>query len=166
MGIADSPFESLIGVVRYLVSWGEAESGVSREFWMPDSSCGMCYECDLRFTVINRRHHCRSCGRLFCLRCMQDTAEGETKFCKFCFQAIGVAAEMKPNEFDKKSEPPVISPEQSVDGRKPFQNGGLEKFLRLHEESSSSPHAGHSSCATSSVDPFSPYSFQCSGSRY
>lgn len=97
---------------------------------------------------------------------MQDTAEGETKFCKFCFKAIGVSAEMKSSEFDKKSEPPVISSDQGVDGRKPFQNGGLERFLRLQEVSSSSPHAGHSSCAASSVDPFSPCSFQRSGSRY
>ncbi|XP_051114161.1 1-phosphatidylinositol-3-phosphate 5-kinase FAB1B-like isoform X2 [Andrographis paniculata] len=42
---------------------------VSRDYWMPDYSCRVCYECDARFTVINRRHHCRLCGRIFCAKC-------------------------------------------------------------------------------------------------
>ncbi|KAL4333191.1 hypothetical protein GQ457_07G045520 [Hibiscus cannabinus] len=42
---------------------------VSRDFWMPDQCCRVCYECDSQFTVFNRRHHCRLCGRVFCANC-------------------------------------------------------------------------------------------------
>ncbi|WP_458439374.1 FYVE zinc finger domain-containing protein, partial [Klebsiella pneumoniae] len=33
---------------------------------MPDQSCRVCYECDSQFTLFNRKHHCRLCGRIFC----------------------------------------------------------------------------------------------------
>ncbi|KAH9314030.1 hypothetical protein KI387_022657, partial [Taxus chinensis] len=72
---------------------------ISRDFWMPDQSCRVCYECDSQFTVFHRRHHCRICGRVFCSKCTQNTIpvsldgrgsggkEGERiKVCNFCFK--------------------------------------------------------------------------------
>ncbi|CAM6066031.1 unnamed protein product [Sphagnum tenellum] len=46
---------------------------MSRDFWMPDRSCRMCYDCDSQFTIFNRRHHCRMCGRVFCGKCTLNT---------------------------------------------------------------------------------------------
>lgn len=40
---------------------------------MPDQSCRVCYECDSQFTVLNRRHHCRFCGRVFCGKCTANS---------------------------------------------------------------------------------------------
>jgi hypothetical protein len=37
--------------------------------WEPDESRSTCSLCELPFTLINRRRHCRSCGRLACGRC-------------------------------------------------------------------------------------------------
>lgn len=45
---------------------------------MPDQSCRVCYECDSQFTVINRRHHCRVCGRVFCGKCTENTVPAPT----------------------------------------------------------------------------------------
>ncbi|KAF3973833.1 hypothetical protein CMV_002766 [Castanea mollissima] len=45
----------------------------SRDFWMPDHSCRVCYECDSQFTIFNRRHHCRLCGRVFCAKCTTNS---------------------------------------------------------------------------------------------
>ncbi|KAG0587219.1 hypothetical protein KC19_2G149200 [Ceratodon purpureus] len=74
---------------------------MSRDFWMPDRSCRMCYECDSQFTIFNRRHHCRICGRVFCGRCTLNTIpaslshgsprsghdENErVRVCNFCFK--------------------------------------------------------------------------------
>ncbi|KAH9843911.1 FYVE-domain-containing protein [Rhodofomes roseus] len=37
--------------------------------WERDDAVGECRECRRRFTFLNRRHHCRRCGRIFCDRC-------------------------------------------------------------------------------------------------
>ncbi|MBN3273515.1 LST2 protein, partial [Polyodon spathula] len=37
--------------------------------WVPDSSCNRCSACETLFTFLRRRHHCRSCGQIFCARC-------------------------------------------------------------------------------------------------
>ncbi|KAI3891838.1 hypothetical protein MKW92_018233 [Papaver armeniacum] len=44
-------------------------ANISRDFWMPDHSCRVCYECDAQFSTFNRRHHCRLCGKVFCAKC-------------------------------------------------------------------------------------------------
>lgn len=40
---------------------------------MPDKSCMVCYECDSQFTLFNRRHHCRHCGKVFCAKCTENS---------------------------------------------------------------------------------------------
>uniref|UniRef100_A0A8B9S9J4 FYVE-type domain-containing protein n=1 Tax=Apteryx owenii TaxID=8824 RepID=A0A8B9S9J4_APTOW len=32
--------------------------------WVPDSSCSQCSACHVPFTLLRRRHHCRSCGKV------------------------------------------------------------------------------------------------------
>lgn len=32
--------------------------------WVPDEACGVCTSCKAPFTVIRRKHHCRSCGKV------------------------------------------------------------------------------------------------------
>lgn len=39
---------------------------------MPDESCRVCYDCDSHFSLFNRRHHCRVCGRIFCAKCTSN----------------------------------------------------------------------------------------------
>lgn len=36
-----------------------------------DSTVTHCYNCGGAFTLFNRRHHCRACGRIFCYNCSQ-----------------------------------------------------------------------------------------------
>lgn len=38
--------------------------GKQPPFWVPDSEAPNCMMCDMRFTVIKRRHHCRACGKV------------------------------------------------------------------------------------------------------
>lgn len=40
--------------------------------WVPDNEYGHCMQCQGRFALMNRRHHCRRCGRLFCSRCCEN----------------------------------------------------------------------------------------------
>uniref|UniRef100_A0A5S6QPQ8 FYVE-type domain-containing protein n=1 Tax=Trichuris muris TaxID=70415 RepID=A0A5S6QPQ8_TRIMR len=37
--------------------------------WVPDEECDCCSFCQVRFSFVRRRHHCRCCGNIFCGRC-------------------------------------------------------------------------------------------------
>ena len=37
--------------------------------WVPDSAVDACADCQKKFDFINRRHHCRYCGKVFCHAC-------------------------------------------------------------------------------------------------
>lgn len=37
--------------------------------WVPDSMAPLCMGCGVAFSLVKRRHHCRSCGRVFCAKC-------------------------------------------------------------------------------------------------
>ncbi|CAN0913380.1 1-phosphatidylinositol-3-phosphate 5-kinase FAB1B [Linum grandiflorum] len=98
----DSPQDRLpdfVRKVRSLISGRSDPTDLSRDFWMPDQSCRVCYECDSQFTVFNRRHHCRVCGRIFCAKCTSNavlhpsdnpTTSSEDKervrVCNYCFK--------------------------------------------------------------------------------
>ncbi|ORX76689.1 FYVE-domain-containing protein [Anaeromyces robustus] len=45
----------------------------SRSHWKPDSEVKACAACHRPFTFINRRHHCRRCGDIFCNQCASYT---------------------------------------------------------------------------------------------
>lgn len=47
----------------------ERSSHSLKHFWMSDRSSKACYECEIMFTFVRRRHHCRSCGQIFCAQC-------------------------------------------------------------------------------------------------
>ncbi|KAL2534428.1 1-phosphatidylinositol-3-phosphate 5-kinase FAB1B [Abeliophyllum distichum] len=72
---------------------------VPRYFWMTDQSCRVCYDCDSKFTIFNRRHHCRLCGRVFCAKCTEHSVPapsddpnsgwedwGWIRVCNYCFK--------------------------------------------------------------------------------
>ncbi|CCE63212.1 hypothetical protein TPHA_0E01180 [Tetrapisispora phaffii CBS 4417] len=37
--------------------------------WQPDADIQNCLNCNSRFTFVNRKHHCRCCGCIFCADC-------------------------------------------------------------------------------------------------
>ncbi|KAI0028084.1 FYVE zinc finger-domain-containing protein, partial [Vararia minispora EC-137] len=46
-----------------------------RNLWKPDSHATRCdaFACRLRFSLLERRHHCRKCGGVFCHQCSART---------------------------------------------------------------------------------------------
>jgi len=59
--------------------------------WMLDDAAPQCMRCKNPFTVISRRHHCRSCGDVVCGDCSQYKAivpgvnrEREVRVCNSC----------------------------------------------------------------------------------
>lgn len=99
MDASDKCFCDILGLCKSWITWGSEPTNVSRDFWMPDHICRVCYDCDNQFTLFNRRHHCRLCGRVFCGGCTQNwvpSLSSETKtsteewdkirVCNYCFK--------------------------------------------------------------------------------
>ncbi|XAR51301.1 1-phosphatidylinositol-3-phosphate 5-kinase [Bertholletia excelsa] len=101
MATENNPFSDIVRLLKSWIPWRSEPTNVSRDFWMPDESCRVCYDCDSQFTLVNRRHHCRHCGRIFCGKCtanwvptpsseMKTTWEEweKVRVCNFCFKQL------------------------------------------------------------------------------
>uniref|UniRef100_A0A2C9JKS4 FYVE-type domain-containing protein n=1 Tax=Biomphalaria glabrata TaxID=6526 RepID=A0A2C9JKS4_BIOGL len=60
--------------------------------WIPDEQCNECMSCQVPFTFVRRRHHCRNCGKIFCNRCSSNFVplphigqEQAVRVCNRCF---------------------------------------------------------------------------------
>ena len=40
--------------------------------WVKDENVYNCYKCNSKFNLINRKHHCRNCGKIFCFECINN----------------------------------------------------------------------------------------------
>lgn len=48
----------------------------AKEDWVKDENVNECMVCETkRFSLINRRHHCRRCGRVVCSNCSQKVID-------------------------------------------------------------------------------------------
>ncbi|KAM1090550.1 hypothetical protein FF1_018174 [Malus domestica] len=126
MGTPDNKLSELVDVFKSWIPRRSEPPNVSRDFWMPDQSCRVCYDCDSQFTIFNRRHHCRLCGRVFCAKCTANSIPAVSdeprvgredweriRVCNYCFEQWeqGVAA---PNNAATPAASPGLSPSQSV----------------------------------------------------
>ncbi|GAB1601368.1 finger FYVE domain-containing 26-like [Argonauta hians] len=63
-----------------------------KDQWVPDTATGVCMVCRVeRFSMFNRRHHCRRCGRLVCRGCSCRTTMifGKVaRTCDDCFEQM------------------------------------------------------------------------------
>ncbi|XP_054274611.1 zinc finger FYVE domain-containing protein 9-like [Macrosteles quadrilineatus] len=63
-------------------------------FWVPDTDALSCMQCQQKFTVIKRRHHCRACGQVLCYKCCCNKARleymnfTEARVCHPCFTIL------------------------------------------------------------------------------
>ncbi|KAG7811891.1 hypothetical protein KL921_002157 [Ogataea angusta] len=46
----------------------------SHSHWKPNHSTNRCTGCNMYFSLVRRKHHCRHCGEIFCYRCVQNSA--------------------------------------------------------------------------------------------
>jgi 1-phosphatidylinositol-3-phosphate 5-kinase len=67
---------------------------LSKEFWMADETCKECFLCGNVFTMVRRKHHCRTCGCIFDSKCTSIIAgsrfgvSGNIRVCKGCLAVI------------------------------------------------------------------------------
>ncbi|XP_029982632.1 zinc finger FYVE domain-containing protein 26 isoform X2 [Sphaeramia orbicularis] len=106
---------------RSSVKFQPPDQPPARKDWVPDTQQHVCMVCQReRFTMFNRRHHCRRCGRLVCQACSERKmlVEGclgeEVRVCDQCY------AYFHPDS-DDEQEPaevagsPVVT-EEALDG--------------------------------------------------
>ncbi|KAF7283627.1 smad anchor for receptor activation isoform X2 [Rhynchophorus ferrugineus] len=67
--------------------------GKQAPLWIPDSDAVACLHCDMKFTVLKRRHHCRACGLVLCSKCCNlkfklDYMNADARVCNKCFEIL------------------------------------------------------------------------------
>lgn len=68
-----------------IATFDKAKVGLATEVvWQPDSSVSKCPICNKSFGVINRKHHCRTCGRVVCSSCAPEKRLRGDRICKDC----------------------------------------------------------------------------------
>ncbi|ETM36927.1 hypothetical protein L914_16473 [Phytophthora nicotianae] len=105
---------------------GRQRSRSFKHFWMSDRSSKACYECEQLFTFFRRRHHCRSCGQIFCANCcarlpqsfggnkVDESIERLRKqlVCHTCHRQLreGLQMELTGANFEEDPQKPASSP--------------------------------------------------------
>ncbi|XP_074041689.1 zinc finger FYVE domain-containing protein 9-like [Leptinotarsa decemlineata] len=67
--------------------------GKEAPLWIPDSDTTSCLHCDMKFTVLKRRHHCRACGLVLCSKCCYlrfklEYLDAEARVCNKCHNIL------------------------------------------------------------------------------
>ncbi|KAL3982042.1 Beige/BEACH domain family protein [Acanthocheilonema viteae] len=68
------------------------EVGARADHWIQDPSRSSCTQCMQKFSLAERRHHCRNCGHIFCNRCSRFETDIKhmkiskpVRVCQSCF---------------------------------------------------------------------------------
>lgn len=108
--------------------------------WEEDDRVKACFQCSEVFGALNRKHHCRLCGRIICgeSRCSRFvpiTDVAEIRICAHCANLLELghrrAAFRKPPEFNVELEAHYSETEQikeQIDGIVPRFNDQLHRF--------------------------------------
>ena len=77
-----------------IVVMKDGDLGKKAPAWVRDEAVSMCMLCDVLFTKLRRRHHCRACGRVVCGNCSSLKAALEykngklEKVCEACYRIL------------------------------------------------------------------------------
>lgn len=106
---------------RSSVKFQPPEQPPARKDWVPDTQQSVCMVCQReRFTMFNRRHHCRRCGRLVCQACSERKmpVEGcpgeEVRVCNQCYAFFHPDSDDE-QEPDEEPGSPIVT-EDALDG--------------------------------------------------
>lgn len=71
----------------------------------------MCHRCRVPFTLVQRKHHCRACGQVFCQQCSSKNStlpkfgfEKEVRVCESCYEQFHKPAALSTKEAELPAE--------------------------------------------------------------
>lgn len=77
-------------------SWSVCDvPGRAADHWLKDEGADFCAGCSIRFTLYERKHHCRNCGQVFCSKCSRFESEisrlrirKPVRVCQSCYMSL------------------------------------------------------------------------------
>ncbi|XP_077260053.1 hepatocyte growth factor regulated tyrosine kinase substrate [Temnothorax americanus] len=97
----------------------------------------VCHRCRVTFGMVQRKHHCRACGQVFCGQCSNKVStlpkfgiEKEVRVCEACYEQVNKPSTTQPKDTDLPVEylKSTLAQQQQVPARK------TEEELREEEE--------------------------------
>ncbi|XP_055857671.1 zinc finger FYVE domain-containing protein 9 isoform X2 [Episyrphus balteatus] len=74
--------------------------------WVPDQEANACMQCQHKFTLLKRRHHCRACGQVLCSVCcsqkfkLEFLSNLESRVCVQCFLILTKLTQQQKQQID------------------------------------------------------------------
>ncbi|KAH6942143.1 hypothetical protein HPB50_001439 [Hyalomma asiaticum] len=100
-----------------------------------DGDC--CHRCRVQFSLVQRKHHCRNCGQIFCQKCSSQNApiprfgiEKEVRVCEACFEKLSAASKAQAAKVPQKG----AGSEQSSPSQTSSAPAGGKSEQELQEE--------------------------------
>eukprot|EP00736_Rhodelphis_marinus_P009019 Rmarinus@m.17019 len=89
-----------------------------RAVWVPDQVAAVCSTCSKPFSTLRRRHHCRSCGKVFCNNCSaykavlpQVNDSRPHRVCVSCFERLRFERDVKAGDIQESRKRTVATPD-------------------------------------------------------
>ncbi|XP_015596295.1 hepatocyte growth factor-regulated tyrosine kinase substrate isoform X2 [Cephus cinctus] len=100
----------------------------------------VCHRCRVAFSMVQRKHHCRACGQVFCGQCSSKMStlpkfgiEKEVRVCEACYDQVNKPTTTAPKETDLPAEylNSSLAQQQQVPPRKTAEELQEEEELQL-----------------------------------
>ena len=77
-----------ISSTNYSTNSSKDEYPIKNMKWESDEDVSNCRNCNDEFDLLNRRHHCRCCGKIFCNKCSNNKIQLPSEFNKINPQRV------------------------------------------------------------------------------
>ncbi|OQR89753.1 hypothetical protein ACHHYP_06080 [Achlya hypogyna] len=102
--------------------------------WVDDAQAPTCHVCDASFSLVKRRHHCRTCGNVICSSCsvFVPTATKPQRVCITCVEGVPVQTKARAKPAKDRNQRPVEALRKD-DPKPPTHLAPVQSSHRLQE---------------------------------